>query len=95
MTFLFRLDVHAWGGGGNEGFSHTVCICVSVCVHMHKLDFVSAQTISIPTVSFCGICLSLQYCLNGLITVYMPSAIFRAYLSFLKLSGFVSEVDRK
>lgn len=53
MTFLFRLDVCACGSGGNEGFSHSVfaCVCVSVCVHMHKLDRVNAQTITIQPLS--------------------------------------------
>lgn len=86
MTFLFRLDVSSWGGGGNEGFSHSVCeymcVCVPVCVHMHKLDCVSAQTIAIPTASLCGICLSLQFCRNGLRPVDTLSTIFRDYLFF-------------
>lgn len=48
MTFLFRLDVYACGGGRNESFSHSVCLCLPVCVHIHKLDSVNVQTITIP-----------------------------------------------
>lgn len=51
MTFLFRLDVCAWGGGGDEGFSHSVCVSVPVCAHMHKLNCVRAQTIKAYTYS--------------------------------------------
>lgn len=57
MTFLFRLDVCVWGGGSvrrNEGFTHSLCVLVyvCVCVHMHRLDCVTAQSITVYTYSF-------------------------------------------
>lgn len=71
-----------------------VCACAPVlCPHAQ------ARPCECPnykyTASFCGIYLCLQYCRNGLRPVFMLSAIFRVYLFFLKLSGLVSEVDRK
>lgn len=92
MTFLFRLDVCACGGGGNEGFSHSVCLYVCACLCPHAQACPCERPNYNYTASFCG---SLQYCPNGLRSVYTLSAIFRDYLFFLKLSGFVSEVDRK
>lgn len=97
MTFLFRLDVYVWGDGGKEGFSHSMCVCVCLFAYTctSSTAWIQKPLKPIPTASFFGIFLSLQYCPNGLRPVHRPSTIFRVYLLFPKLSGLVSEVDRK
>lgn len=78
MTFLFRLDacVSWWG---NEGFSHSMCLC--------------PHTQAISPLSFFVLVDSIVLMASDLTTCYVLFSEIIYF--FLKLSAFVCALDRK